>query len=127
MDGNELDGIVGRNVRKIREDCELTLLQVSAAMTANSGGKRWTPAILSRLETGGRRVGLDDLVLLANTTSAQVRSASQLAPQDQGQTEGFELRFVLDVGWDGHGATPPRRVCRRGQMSAADVRLTRDR
>ena len=59
----DTSALVGRNVRRCRIQAELTIAQLAAALDEH--GHPIHPDSLSRLETGHRRVTVDDLTALS--------------------------------------------------------------
>lgn len=63
----ELDRLVGRNLRQIREELDLSQTDVSEGMAA-AGFPGWRKATVADVERGARKVALDELASLCDVT-----------------------------------------------------------
>lgn len=63
----ELDRLVGRNLRKLREELDLSQTDIAEGMAA-AGFPAWRKATVADVERGARKVTLDELAGLADVT-----------------------------------------------------------
>lgn len=88
----ELDRLVGRNLRAIRERFGLSQTDVAEGMAA-AGFPVWRKATVADVERGARKVSLDELAALADVT--ETRPAQLLAPDAELSDEASRRAKVL--------------------------------
>lgn len=81
---------VRSQVRQLRERQGLTLAALCTRL--NADGLRFTPSTVSEIENGGRRVDVDDLVILASALG--VSPLTLLMPVTEGGDEPVETSAV---------------------------------
>jgi transcriptional regulator with XRE-family HTH domain len=88
----ELDRLVGRNLRKLREELDLSQTDIAEGMAA-AGFPVWRKATVADVERGARKVTLDELAGLADVTEHKLESF--LAPDADLSTEAERRAKVL--------------------------------
>lgn len=88
----ELDRLVGRNLRLLREELDLSRLHVAEAMTA-AGFTGWRKVTVADVERGARKVTLDELAGLSDVTEEKLERL--LAPDVELSTDALRRAKVL--------------------------------
>jgi len=88
----ELDRLVGRNLRGIRDEAGLSQADVAEGMAAG-GFPLWTKQTVADVERGTRKVSLDELAGLADVTECKLERL--LSPDDELSDEAERRARVL--------------------------------
>jgi transcriptional regulator with XRE-family HTH domain len=88
----ELDRLVGRNLRGIRDEAGLSQAEVAEGMAAG-GFPVWTKQTVADVERGTRKVSLDELAGLADVTECKLERL--LSPDDELSDEAERRARVL--------------------------------
>ena len=88
----ELDRLVGRNLRGMRDDSGLSQAEVAEGMAA-AGFPVWTKQTVADVERGTRKVSLDELAGLADVTECKLERL--LSPDDELSDEAERRARVL--------------------------------
>jgi len=88
----ELDRLVGRNLRGIRDEAGLSQAEVAEGMAAAGFGV-WGKQTVADVERGTRKVSLDELAGLADVTECQLERL--LSPDDELSDEAERRARVL--------------------------------
>jgi transcriptional regulator with XRE-family HTH domain len=88
----ELDRLVGRNLRGIRDESGLSQAEAAEGMAA-AGFPVWTKQTVADVERGTRKVSLDELAALADVTECKLERL--LSPDDELSDEAERRARVL--------------------------------
>jgi transcriptional regulator with XRE-family HTH domain len=88
----ELDRLVGRNLRNLRDEAGLSQAEVAEGMAA-AGFPVWTKQTVADVERGTRKVSLDELAGLADVTECKLERL--LYPDDELSDEAERRARVL--------------------------------
>jgi transcriptional regulator with XRE-family HTH domain len=93
---------VQQNVRRLREERNLTMAELSRRLGGDKIGRKIPTLALARIEKGERRVDVDDLVALAIAlgVSPTALLLPPLADEDQDLDEPVKLAERKTVTWE---------------------------
>ena len=90
----DMNGVLRANIRRRRKEERFSQEQVAKIMERRTGNP-WSKQLVSRVESGGRRLDVNELVLLAETLETRV--IDLLRPAGEVQLSPHEVRSSEQV------------------------------